>query len=225
LTITLWYNLKSIPCRDVHPALIDRTNAHEADGYRIFIEGNQQKIGVGLLTSTWIDSYLDVPLDTDRWHFLAVTYDGAVLLVYQDGMLVLEDNRHRGPIRYSSETSLGIGRRQTGASWGLNGKLDDIRIYSRALTAEELFELQRSGSSESLDARPAHPLPGSLAPCSQSFEKLKKGINQPVYEGGKLTRLYSLPKDELLSSQLVDGSGVAEKGYLFTTPRSSPSQP
>ena len=73
----------------------------------------------------------------DDWHHLAMTYDGKFLKVYFDGAEVghREVNRPRVP---RSQTFT-IGRRPDGAAGTyFKGWLDDIRLYSRALPAEEV---------------------------------------------------------------------------------------
>jgi hypothetical protein len=140
ITIAFWYLLESTGGQDVHPVFIDRTNAYSADGYRVAIEGNRQLLHFDVLNSTWTECYVPNILDTGTWHFLTATYDGAQLLVYQDARLVGRANGY-GPIRYLQNTPLGIGRRQTGTSQMLNGRLSNIRMFNRALNPDEISAL------------------------------------------------------------------------------------
>ena len=77
------------------------------------------------------------------WRHVALTIDDATreLSVYLDGKLIgtLIGN---GPIEYDNSPHTYIGRDGTGSSgFDFNGLIDDARIYSRALSAEEIAAL------------------------------------------------------------------------------------
>ena len=86
-----------------------------------------------------------VPLDT--WTHVAVVRDGVTLSIYVDGVLdssltPLDAN----PFRDGS-LSLRIGAvNRAGFKRNLTGRIDDVRIYNRALTAEEIQNDMRRGS-------------------------------------------------------------------------------
>jgi hypothetical protein len=73
-------------------------------------------------------------LKLNRWHHLAMTYAGAELKVYLDGAEVATTaiNKKRVPAR----SPVAIGRRQDGYTT-FKGSIDEVRIYNRALSAEE----------------------------------------------------------------------------------------
>jgi hypothetical protein len=81
-----------------------------------------------------------VDLTDERWHFVAGTYDGEKLCLYIDGNLsnftqvngnmVIED----GIVFLGDYPKWGGGAKNL--SW--NGLIDDVRIYSYALSAEEV---------------------------------------------------------------------------------------
>ena len=75
----------------------------------------------------------------DVWHHIALVYDGADKIIYVDG---IEDARMAttGPIDASSyNLYIGENSQQTGRN--LHGVVDDARIYSRPLSAEEVAGL------------------------------------------------------------------------------------
>lgn len=74
------------------------------------------------------------------WHHVAATYDGATWRLYLDGELDAEAVAGAEP-RHDSLQHFGLGAAfdSKGApAGGLVGALDEVRVYSRALTAEEL---------------------------------------------------------------------------------------
>ena len=76
-----------------------------------------------------------LPLRLNEWLPIAFTYDGRTVRVYCDGgeVAAQEVNRPRTP----SNVPLALGGRQDRYSF-FDGDLDEVRIYNRALTAEEV---------------------------------------------------------------------------------------
>ncbi|NLV37382.1 MAG: DUF1565 domain-containing protein [Clostridiaceae bacterium] len=72
------------------------------------------------------------------WHHYAVTYDGANITMYLDGN---ECSRTElsGRIKRDASRAVVIGRNPWGKSF--NGLMDEIRVYDRALSKEEIQEL------------------------------------------------------------------------------------
>jgi hypothetical protein len=80
-----------------------------------------------------------------RWHHVAGTYDGATMSLYLDGALVGSTPMTSG-IRYGGFLNgdyLGIGHPVNLCSQmtQFTGDIDEVRIYSRALTASEVLSL------------------------------------------------------------------------------------
>ena len=83
-------------------------------------------------------------LTTEAWHHLALTYDGQTLRLYVDGR-----ERDAAPIgkrRAPGNLPLVIGRRpdNSGDGYHFRGVVDEVRLYSRALAAEEVRALWQS---------------------------------------------------------------------------------
>ena len=83
----------------------------------------------------------------DTWHHCAVVLDPTIgttvgdLQFYIDGQLDLLSAVGGTPINTSQANNVRIGASQGIAGRSLTGKMDDIRIYNRALSAEEIEEL------------------------------------------------------------------------------------
>jgi len=76
------------------------------------------------------------PLSLNKWYYLVGTYDGDNLKIYIDGELS-NTLAQSGEID-TSAGSLAIGSRPEGGARVVNGIIDEVRIYSRALTEEEV---------------------------------------------------------------------------------------
>ncbi len=80
------------------------------------------------------------------WHHWAFTYDGLNYLVYLDGVLVYSSNQ-LGAGQMSSGNEFTLGRDGANPNFYFNGKGDDLAIYNRALTAQEIQALYLSGQA------------------------------------------------------------------------------
>ena len=80
------------------------------------------------------------PLGQGRWHHVAATYDGSSWQLYLDGNLDGQAVANATP-RYDSIQHFGLGaafNSQGVAAGGFVGALDEVRVYSRALSQDEL---------------------------------------------------------------------------------------
>ena len=100
-----------------------------------------------------------LPLNT--WTHLATTYDGAVLRLYVNGVQV-GSQAHSGSL-FVSGSPLRIGGNTI---WGeyFQGRLDEVRIYSRALSAAEI----QSSMNAAIGGPPpvTRSISGSISPVS-----------------------------------------------------------
>ncbi len=79
-------------------------------------------------------------VDDGQWHLITGTYDGSAVNVYVDGKL--EKTQTIGSITLSSTAKVFQFSGCTGdGSFGWFGDIDDVRVYSRALTASQIAAL------------------------------------------------------------------------------------
>lgn len=82
--------------------------------------------------SSQTDIVTDPGLVLDRWQRITVSYDGQMARLYIDATLVKAEAA--SPWTYAGDSSrLGIGNDFPGISEYFQGKLDEVRIYNRAL--------------------------------------------------------------------------------------------
>lgn len=84
---------------------------------------------------------------TGMWHHLAYTYDvtSGTRYIYLDGVQVATDTAAPA---YSGTTATYIGRFGGTANEYFNGKVDDVRLYNRALTANEVKVLYSAANGK-----------------------------------------------------------------------------
>ena len=130
-----------------------------------FVGGNYHEIGGGAV----------LPLNT--WTHLATTYDGANIRVYRNGTLVAT-LASTGPYDQSN-SPLRLGGNSTWGEWW-QGRIDEVRVYNRALSAAEIA-IDRDTP---LNAGPTAPLIASTAPpqgaAVRSLSQIDVAFNEPV---------------------------------------------
>lgn len=80
-------------------------------------------------------------MTTGRWYHVAATYDGAGAKVYIDGKLVAQKAAARGPIDMTygyKDNAFVIGISAGDGTRRLDGAVSEVRLWSRALTQEEI---------------------------------------------------------------------------------------
>ncbi|NDV70171.1 DUF1735 and LamG domain-containing protein [Dysgonomonas sp. 25] len=80
-------------------------------------------------------------MTTGRWYHVAATYDGTGAKVYIDGKLVAQKSAARGPIDMTygyKDKAFVIGISATDGSRRLYGVVSEARLWSKALTQEEI---------------------------------------------------------------------------------------
>jgi hypothetical protein len=96
-----------------------------------------------------INSSVDDIIAINEWYFITVTYDGDHFSYYKNAVFKKAGSSWPGTITTgAAATSIGS---QGGAN-PLNGKIDDVRIYNRALTDHEVYALYQQGLPGKLGA-------------------------------------------------------------------------
>lgn len=110
---------------------------------------------------------VSVPLAKDIWYFYSVTYDGNVSKIYRNGELL---KSVVGIQRSAKGYILNIGRLNTSTS--INADIDDIRLYSVAMTDEQVREAYNSSKANAAVAVSPEAVPVTTT--------VKKTISAPV---------------------------------------------
>lgn len=116
------------------------------------------------------------PVKLNGWQHLAVTYDGAALRVFAGGAEVAKTavNRKRQP----GSAAFSLGRRQDGlASSVFRGRIDEVRLYDRALDAAGIQALARNPKDGKAPA-------GGLVQAWSFDEEKAAGSEQVAREAG-----------------------------------------
>jgi prepilin-type N-terminal cleavage/methylation domain-containing protein len=136
-TISAWIK----PVGGTTGRVVDKSDGGSAEngfGYSINVDGSRMRFRVvSRIVYSAVDS---ITIDGKKWQYVTVTWDGSGKVTHyvndtQSGTPASIDNLSS----ITTEHTLRIGR--SGSSDYFNGLIDDVRIYSRALTAYEVQTL------------------------------------------------------------------------------------
>ncbi|MEO1624594.1 MAG: HYR domain-containing protein, partial [Bacteroidota bacterium] len=144
MTVETWIN--TTDGTDQVIASFDRS-----DYWRLEVNGNAapaNKIGFGIRTNSgMVNLTSTTDVNDGQWHHVAAVYDNGAVSLYVDGILEDSANRGttfgRGSVRYGF---VGIGSEATaengnrGPTWGFNGEMADLRVWSVARTTAQIAQ-------------------------------------------------------------------------------------
>lgn len=81
-----------------------------------------------------------LPLVAQDWVHLALVFDGTSLRLYQDGVQVAVDTFSSTTLKQTTDP-LNISKRVGTSAYYFDGLIDDVRVYTSALTAQEINDL------------------------------------------------------------------------------------
>ena len=107
------------------------------------------RINFNIGSSGWNELTIDMnTLQLNVWQHIAATYDGSNMTIYKDGIAVISSN-FSGAIGNSvNNLIIGDWATQTWGTRNFPGKIDDIGIWNRALTEQEIQNLYTSSSGD-----------------------------------------------------------------------------
>ncbi|HYE08175.1 MAG TPA: LamG-like jellyroll fold domain-containing protein, partial [Planctomycetota bacterium] len=182
------------------------------------------RLTTGNKLECWIDDYVaasSVTGGTDilagtGWRHVAFTYDGATITLYRSG-LASTPKAYASPINASTR-ALAIGTNNTTSpSEYFVGQIDDVRIYSRALTGAEIRNLANGRYVNGASGTASWTLAANLATTSL-------GIDAGVFNANgfstTVTNLFTLQQGQGTyiagsGTQTFDG-GLTVSGSTFT---------
>jgi len=140
LTVEAWIYLTEFPAgNDARRWIVNKNRNEWVEGhYALAIESDRlgAYLNIGGGRTNCCDCWSPKgALTLNRWHHAAMTYDGEVLKVHSDGKLVGSKDIHKK--RVPGTSPVNIGRRQDAFVY-FKGMIDEVRIYDRALSADEL---------------------------------------------------------------------------------------
>ncbi len=157
-------------------------------------------------------NYFDAPtvITDGQWHHYCGTYDGSAAIIYIDGV---EDGRqtYTGQIGDSSTYDFWIGNNSQNTTRFLHGLLDDVRLYSRALSPEEIrIVMAGYAGTIATDPDPADEAIDVPRDVVLSWNPMETATTRDVYFGASF--------DDVNEATRADPRGVlVSQGQAATT--------
>jgi concanavalin A-like lectin/glucanase superfamily protein/hydrazine synthase alpha subunit-like protein len=110
--------------------------------------GSVLTLGLNIQGHTYVECEAKVDparLLNGGWHHLAATFDGQVMRIYLDGQWIDELARP-GRLKAGSAAAAWIASSR-GREY-FQGAIDDLRLYSKALTGKQIFQLASAGNTQ-----------------------------------------------------------------------------
>ena len=145
ITIACWFILDAL---GDDPRLVSKTTGGSTDEhwYMLGTKSGEDKLRFRLKTDDVTGDLKGGSLDLGAWVHAAATWDGSTMRLYKDGVEVGSLNKG-GDLSVDPNVEMAIGNQPpaSGDSAPFGGIIDDVAIWNRALTAEEINRLMANG--------------------------------------------------------------------------------
>jgi hypothetical protein len=140
LSLSTWVKVNSFSSQTVVPIGKDVNSV----SYRINIApSGQLSFVVATSNNSWystgtvVDS--SVSLTTGKWYHIAAIYDGSRVRIYVNGQLTGTGSQDISGNILNSDSEVHFGKSSSANIDYFNGMLDEVRVYNRALSADEIL--------------------------------------------------------------------------------------
>ncbi len=196
-TISAWIKPDDVSSRQQIAGKLGNEPVHDRGyGYRLEVLDGKASLLIdptGCCNGKAIKS--DTSLEVGQWYFVAGTYGGSTGTIYVDGQ---PENSDLGTLD-AYYTNFFIGARfsdyYTASFDHFNGAIDDVRVYDRVLSAEEIEELYWEGFSWSAAA--IRDIEDAIAEKLEALETIDAALEKEWAAYDAL--------DELLASEGYEG--------------------
>jgi len=144
LTISAWVQWHRFYEDSAGHAVISNSNSAQ-DGYMLYqaVSAPYNRVRAFVYTTSTFDITSTTLLETNTWYHIVVTYDGSFFRLYINGILDRE-RTVSGTIKPTTNPFL-IGSTYVPGGVKFNGTIDEVLIFNRALSEEEIKFLYEEG--------------------------------------------------------------------------------
>jgi len=148
LTVSAWINPSS-PGAGGRGRIVDKDN-HDAGWFFSMYYSNNIQFAVDQFDGDNPSRISTAGVDLNRWQHVAATWDGSTsgsnIHLYVDGVPADGTAVNGSGSKYDdSGTPVTIGNRAVDLARGFEGGIDEVSVYNRVLTAEEIRDLSAGG--------------------------------------------------------------------------------
>jgi len=200
-TISFWLNPvqnNSFPWNNIISKRLNKSTGNSTLYNSINISiSNSTTLYAGVTTTSGAEVNITTPITTGTWTYITYTYDGSNVSLYKNGVLA-PTSAATGSVEFNTGTKWVLGQiSDLDNTQGGNFSLDDLHIFARALSAQEVSDLQNNGITSIEDNNFATKYAISPNPANDF-------VNLPV-EG----KIY-----DLLGNKVAEGVGNVSVAHL-----------
>ncbi|MBY0424878.1 MAG: LamG domain-containing protein, partial [Cytophagales bacterium] len=202
LSISVWIKPYTIPTSGLYNIISDHAPGEAVDGSGKVLRfaGNEIQFivyGVYAFGNAIYARYTFPTSEGNKWHHIVGTYDGSLVKLYIDGVLVDQISNNL-PIAVNNNPLL-IGK--SGYGEYFNGEMDDLRIYNRGLTSDEVSALYNISGEVNLNEGliAYYPFDGNLRDYSSNGNNITSALGTS----------FTSNKDGISSSALTFSGGFS----------------
>lgn len=196
LTVAAWVNLNTYSSPNSNQAIFDKYFSGGFNGYMLGVANSGHLTGFLSTTVTGASFFSvdgGVPVGVNTWAFVAMTYDGATARLYLNGVQTASVplTGNITPNGFDAR----IGNDNGGATtYGLNGRIDNLSVWNRALSASELVALAAADNDASLMVTTAQDVVDPADGVSSLREAILLANSTPGADTITFSRLFSSPQ-------------------------------
>ena len=212
VTIAMWVK----PEKRATQYLIKKAAHNAVDGYELalsnpgqfFFRFNQKSSG----DTYRLNSNVNYPTSGDTWMHVAATFNGTTIKMYING-------KENNSITFTSISSIGINTlplsigAESDGFRGLQGALDDVRMYNFALSAAEVYELANPTSTPPV----AVAVPVLLTPANSSTDVATQPTLSWNSAEGADTYSIEVAANSNFSNPVFNQTGIVGTSVLVNT--------
>lgn len=146
LSIVFWAKVESLPTSTNLAVFVTKSlTTGNQRGYAVYINsGNSDFVEFQLSHDGTNSTFAQVSVapTTGVWEHYAVTYNDVVMTIYKNGVNIDDTAKTNGI--FSNTAEFRIGASTTNANY-LDGLMDDVAVFSRALSEVEINEIMNCG--------------------------------------------------------------------------------
>ena len=151
-SVSAWFNSTSVASAPVIVSKISTGSFSTGVGWALFLRhtgsgttGQLFFLVQGPDGNNWLGRYTTNSYNDGNWHHVVAVFSGSSIALYVDGVAPSTSTDNGGTLgSFTNSNNVRLGR--DADSNYISGSLDEVRIYSRALSATEASDLYASGT-------------------------------------------------------------------------------
>jgi hypothetical protein len=215
ISVDAWFYATDIRKLYSYPPIV------KTDAYALEINSDDGLLRFWVKVAEGWKSSSPLTVSTNTWYHAVGTYDGSLIKLYKDGQPTNVATSTSGDIQEAS-TTLNIGRDPLYPSRVFSGLIDEVEIFDRALTSNEILAIYNADSAGK--CKPTCALqPTQMVAWWRGEDNAEDSIgihdgtlvNGTDFDEGRVGRAFNFDGvDDAVHVGMIGNLGVAESGPL-----------